>query len=519
MKKFNLAAALMFLLWAQAGALAAGISLEDNKFMYSDYSKRISMDFKDAALSEVLKIFSQQSGKNFIAASDVTGKRVTLFFENIPIEEALDKILSANGLTYEIQPGSDTFVVKDRPAAGQNLVTKFYQLKYASVSSSKINSTISITSNGGGSTSASSGGSSGGSSSSGGGAPAAGAAGGASGGSSGIVSAVRAVLSQYGKLTEDPRTNTLIITDMEPQFAMIEDTLKRLDVAIPQILIQVEMLDVSKGTIDLIGVKYGDTILSLTGAKRSVSYPWDLHLIQSKGFVFPSPEYVPGLLDTSTMKAMVQFLETQSDTKNLARPRLMTLNNETAQIKIATSEAIGLKTQTQATSGGTSTQSLEAERVETGVFLLVTPQANPSTGEITLAVAPKVIQARTGATFEGKTFKDPEERGSQQLMKIKSGDTVVIGGLLRTDTSSTITKLPILGDLPLIGRAFRHTDKNKTERELLIFITPSIVDENNKDQLLAVDKNDHLIDREQDIPKSRLKQIDKELSSMENERF
>ena len=69
-----------------------------------------------------------------------------------------------------------------------------------------------------------------------------------------------------------------------------------------------------------------------------------------------------------------------------------------------------------------------------------------------MAVVPKVIQARTGATFGDQTFKDPEERGSQQIMKVKAGETIVMGGLLRTDNNVTITKLPVLGDIPLIGR-------------------------------------------------------------------
>jgi len=492
----------------------ADIAPEDSKFMYSNYSKRISMDFKDAALPEVLKIFSQQSGMNFIAASDVTGKRVTLFFENIPVEEALEKILVSNDLSYETQPGSDIFVVKAIPNDAQSVITRIYQLKYATVQSSKMNKTIDIKKAEGSASSGGAAGSSGGASS--GGADASKA-----GGGSGIVSVLRGVLSTYGKLTEDPRTNSLIITDTEKQFVVIEDTLKRLDVAIPQILIQVEMLDVSKGTADLLGIKYSGTLFKLTGAQRQVTYPWDLHMLKDKGYDFAEPEYTAGLLDASTMTAMVQFLETQSDTRNLARPRLLTLNNETAEIKIATDEAIGLQNQTNSTGGGTSTQSVEAERVQTGVFLLVTPQANLTTGEITLAVAPRVIQARTGATFQGQTFKDPEERGSQQLMRVKNGETVIIGGLLRTETANIVTKVPILGDLPLIGRAFRHADKSKSERELLIFITPSIIDDSNKDKLLVDHRNGNegFMGGEQDLPKARMNQVDRELSSIENQRF
>ncbi|MBL8013295.1 MAG: secretin and TonB N-terminal domain-containing protein, partial [Candidatus Omnitrophica bacterium] len=204
--------------------LWADYSTESSRFVYPNYSKRISMDFKDAALEDVLKIFSQQSGMNFIAASELNNKKVTLFLDNIPVEEALEKILSANGLEYEMQPGSDIFVVKALPGEGQDLITKIYHLKYATVPSSKLNSTITISgsseSSGSETTVAST--------------P-------ASSSGDGILSAVRGVLSRYGKVMEDARTNSLIVTDVEAQFKYIESLIARLDVDVPQIMIEVEM--------------------------------------------------------------------------------------------------------------------------------------------------------------------------------------------------------------------------------------------------------------------------------------
>lgn len=503
MTKYNMRifAVILLFFFVQAN-VEARYSSEDSKFAYSNYSKRISMDFKDAALEDVLKIFSQQSGMNFIAASALRDKRVTLFLDNIPVEEALEKILSANDLEYEMQSGSDIFIVKAKPAEGQNLLTKIYLLKYASVPSSKINNTISIEM----------GGSSGGGAS---GSSAGGQTAAVSGG--GIVSAVKGVLSKFGKVMEDPRTNSLIVTDVESQFKQIDTLIARLDIDIPQIMIEVEMLDVSKNTADLIGVKFSDELAQLTGAKRAVLYPWDLNFLKGKGYAFEDAEYTAGLLDTSVSKIIVQFLETQSDTKNLARPRLITLNNQTAQIQISTNEAIGVTTSTTS-AGGSADTTKEAERVKTGVFLLVTPQANMSSGEITLAVVPKVIQARTGATFGDQTFKDPEERGSQQIMKVKAGETIVMGGLLRTDDSVTITKLPVLGDIPLVGRFFRHKDSSSSERELLIFITPTVVNEKGKPEPIVREAGAGGM-REQNIPTSRLKQIDQELKSIERQKY
>ena len=496
-------------------ALADGI--EEKFFNFGNFdagSRKVSMDFKDAALMDVLKIFSQQSGMNFIAAQAVSERKVTLFMENIPVKDALDKILDADGLTYAMDPDSDVFIVRAKPLSKEGTVTRVYPLKYASVPSSKIKSTISITNN---ASSSSSGSSSSASSvvtpsftSSG--------ASASSSSSGGIYAAVKAVLSKSGTLVEDARTNSLIVTDVESQFGLIEDAIAKLDVPVPQILIEVEMLDVSKVTSDLMGVKFGNSPLSFTGASKSTFYPFNgSQILKKVGTNYLTPtgdatsEYKLGKVSATGMTAVINFLRTRTDTRNLARPHLLTLNNETAEIKISTNEAIGVIKTTSTTS--TTVPEVEtAERVPTGVFLTVTPQANLLTREIVMAVYPKVIQARVGSiTVNGVLAKDAEERGSQSILKVQDGDTIIIGGLLRTDSSSTITKLPILGDIPLLGMAFRHKDKSGTERELMIFMTPHIVDDHNKQKWLSVPevpgKGTSLLDR--------IDTMNRELSSME----
>jgi len=481
---------------------ATATDLAESKFVFPEYSRKISMDFKGAQLNDVLKIFSQQSGLNFIAARDIADVEITLYLDNVPVEQALERILHANNLTYEIQPESGIFVVKPVTKPEVDLVTRIYQLKHASVPSSKLLSTIAMAGSTPGSSTPATAGSS---------------------ASTDIITAIQSVLSERGKITENPRTNSLIITDMASQFPIIEDTIAKLDVPIPQILIEVEMLDISKQTADTIGIKYGGTPFVFTGASRTDYYPWDYNELVRTGKVVetasdPARDYTTGSLNFSGLSATLQFLRTQTDTKNLARPRILTLNNETAQIQIATDEAIGSTTVTSS-SQSTSTASVEAERAQTGVFLTVTPQANLLTGEITLAIEPKVIQARTGGTFGGRTFKDPEERASRAILRIKTGDTIMLGGLLRTDYDSTVTKIPILGDLPIVGGAFRHKDKTVKDRELVIFITPHILTDefmpNGREDLLKY----QTITREQDIPIRRLERINEALSQVEKQRL
>ncbi len=486
------------------------------------------MDFKDADLRSVLKIFSQQSGMNFIAAGDIASEKVTLFFENVPVEQALERILSANNLMYELEPGSDIFVVKKIARPQKDLITRVYVLKNATVYSSQLitNREYSTTETGGPTNSDSSSASSSSSSSS--SSVSSNSSSGSKGSSSstedlgGISAIVKNILTEDGKILEDPRTNSLVITDIPSQFPIIERTIAKLDAPVPQVLIEVEMIDISKRTSDLLGVKYGSTLLAFTGAKRETFYPWDENKLLStgQGVIDPVDRYTAGVIDASGMSAVLQFLKTQTDTKTLATPKILTLNNQMARIAISTNEAIGIKTTTGG-SEGITTQSVEAERAATGVFLTVTPQVNEQTGEITMAVVPLVAEARAGANFSTGSgtpiaFRDPEVRGSNTILRIKDNETIYIGGLKKTVTNETVTKLPLLGDIPLIGGAFRHKGKDIEERELIIFITPKIIADKNyiAPNALAAD----LKTREQDYPQAKRLEIEKALLITEQQR-
>ncbi len=469
-------------------------------------TKTISMDFKGAALNDVLKIFSQQSGMNFIADQQIAGKTLNLYLDKVPVEEALERILSANNLTYEIKPGSNIFVVKTMPARTTEVITRVYALKQATLPSSKIKSQLSFSSDSSGSSS-----------------------GGTSGqkektASTGIVAAIEALLTADGKIIEDTRTNSLIITDIPAVFPSIEQTIARLDVRIPQILIEVEMLDVSKSTVDLMGAKFGSTFFSLDhGATKQGVFPFDakntLHGYDSLPGdpAIDGKQYTSSLISFQNLNVVLQFLRTQTDTNNLARPRILTLNNETAMIDITTDEVTGVTLQTSAVGNANSQQQATAERHSTGVTLKVTPQANLATKEIVLAVEPKVIQARQSSGVTGaEAFKDIETRKTESMVRLRDGDTLVLGGLLRNDTRDVRTKVPFISDIPIIGAGFRHKDKSVTQRELLIFLTPHILDET----LAAANTNTNVsaLIREQDTPSAKLKEIDRDLTQAQTQR-
>jgi type II secretory pathway component GspD/PulD (secretin) len=463
-----------------------------------DVEPVISMDFQDANLKDVLKVFSIQSGMNFLASEGLQDRKVTLYMDKVPLSDAMNKLFKANNLTYDMDKQARIFVVKDWGKPSVETVTKVFYLKNATVSTASIKEEMSNNLTGDVSmfdagtttttttTSTSTSGSS------------AGTGKWKVEDESGITYAIKKILSSNGSLIEDYRTNSLIVTDVPSRMEVITQVVAALDVSIPQVLLEVEMLDVSKNVVDQLGVQWPTTLASLTvSGSKELAWPFGKSGTSGQGRTLtPAADQFGGGWDFAPWNAAhfgpsiftvigstltFDFLTTQTDTKILARPRVMTLNNETAEIKIATNEAIGV-TDTTTSTGGTGITTAAAERAQVGVILRVTPQINLEAGEITLFVYPKVANASAGTPFivadEDYQYRDPEERSTKQVVRLKDGETIVLGGLIRNETQTVVSKVPILGDIPIIGAAFRHKSQTPgRERELLVFITPHIIRE------------------------------------------
>ena len=431
----------------------------------------ITMDLQDASLKAVLKMLSVQSGMNFIASEAVAERKITLYLDNVMLKDALDKIFKINNLTYILDEESGIFVVKDWGQPTLELDTRIYFLKYIRVGNSRLNQGL-----GGAGTSGS----------------------GVSAGQSlnGLKDALDKVISQYGKISEDPFTNSMIITDMPSKFGLIEQIIAKLDVPIPQIMIEVEVLDVDKNQVDKLGIQWPTSPLQLTvPGSRVTTFPWgpgkgvsgEGYTIDPEGGTFGGPgegwdiaaynakKFGPSILTLIGSTLTLDLLKSASDTKFLARPKLFVLNNETAELKLSSNEAIGAITTTQG-QGSSSTSTTSAERADTGVTLKVTPQVGMTTGEITMIIQPTIREAVNGLQIGNQSTKDVEERSIKSTVRVKDGETVIIGGLLRNKKAIAKTKTAFLGDIPIVGALFRHKDTTGTkDREILVFITPKII--------------------------------------------
>jgi len=454
---------------------------------------KISMDLQDASLKDVLKILSMQSNLNFVASEMVQDRKVTLYMDNVPLKEAMDKIFKANNLSYDLDKESSLFIVKDWGQLTVETLTEVFFLKHAMVSSSSLKEEMK---NNMVQESADSSSSDSGSSSS------------EDKGKwkvedeAGITQSVKKLLSTAGSVIEDFRTNSLIVTDIPSRMEIVRSVIKALDVAVPQVLLEVEMLDVSKNAVDQLGVDWPTTLATADftqafrvfnpfGKKGTSGQGTEIDVTEGTGFLeaasWAAPHFGPVVFGVLNSKVSLDFLKTQTDTKFLARPKILTLSNETAEIKIISNEAIGLNSNTQGSGAEGATQTITVERAETGVTLRVTPQVNLDTGEITMFLNPSVSEASTslttltagiaGNTTTGQyTFRNPETRTTKSMVRVKDGETVVLGGMIVNQTTTTVKKIPILGDIPILGKVFRHTETTPgKERELLVFITPRII--------------------------------------------
>ncbi len=415
----------------------------------------ISIDFQDADLKDVLKVFSRQAGLNFIASENIQDRKVTLYLDKVSVEDALSTIMSANNLTYEQQKDSKIFVVKEWARPKIETITKVFPLQYARVKGYELASTEE---QGKGSKQV------------------------------GIKEVVEKILTEYGKVIEDSRTNSLIIIDVPSQFPKIEQAIAELDIKLPQVMIEAEVVETSVTAIDKLGIEWGGTygeLITAKGAARSATFPFTKP--QEMGKVGPAGDIsglYMGYVSANNLGGTLAMLKRDIDTKILARPRILTLNNETAEIKITADTAVASMS-TTTSAEGTATTTIEAERVETGVSLWVTPQINRQ-DEITMAIEPSVISVEASEFFPG-TFVDPQTRSAKTMVTVSDGETVIIGGLIRTDDSKMMRKVPFLGNIPLLGSIFRKKDDEVSDKELIIFITPHLVKEGTETAMLVLE--------------------------------
>ncbi|MCM2267438.1 MAG: hypothetical protein NDI60_06630 [Elusimicrobiales bacterium] len=459
---------------------------------------------KGAPLSTFLDVVSAQSKVNFIITEGLEAKTITVFLRKTTVREALELLLRVKGLTYQRIGKSNTYVVQKRSADMPNLITKIYTLNYIPlIPISSVGEEItSITSQ-----DVSSGGEQGGQQNN----QQGGQQGGAKDDDNGIaiLTIVRSVLSKkHGKLATDPRTNTLVITDVPEVFPQVEQIIAELDKKAPQILIEAQIVEINTDRVNELGIEWGGSrgeMAYFAGPARLTDYglrPGFFSGDQWKQF-FPKTTDIGeaasggsassgidpifstgqqsskgvyyGVFSLAQLQAIFRALISKGEARYLGKPKIVAMNNKTALIQISKDAAMGTQSTVSSAGGASGSSSTSVERRRIGLVLKVTPQVNKE-GFITMVVQPAYSDAVSSAiTVQGETVYDPVSRGASTMVRVKNGQTVVIGGMLSSTENKTIKKVPLLGYIPIIGWLFTSVSSRRTNTDLVIFLTPTIL--------------------------------------------
>jgi general secretion pathway protein D len=286
--------------------------------------------------------------------------------------------------------------------------------------------------------------------------------GGLGGGGMGMGGAVSELAGQVYVIA-DPDTNALLVTTATKYEKQVRDILMELDRPVPQVLIKVLIAEVTHdNTLDL-GAEFSILNLADDGtARATLGTNFDI-AAETSGAVVK--------LVRKEFTATLRALENVGKLDVLSRPYILASDNQTATITVG--QEVPRITRSQLTEQGQTINTVEYEDV--GIILNVLPHINPD-GMVILEVAPEISQL-TGTNISigsGVTAPVIAKRSAYSRVGIRNGNTIVIGGLMEDRKTVTVSKVPILGDIPIVGHAFRRDVKTKSKTELLIFLTPHV---------------------------------------------
>jgi len=470
---------------ARAGGTAKG-----EKFAYS--GQKVTFDFQDIDIRNALRLIAEMSKLNIIMSDDVKGK-LTMRLVDVPWDQALDLILAAEGLGKE-QMGNVIRIApidvlraeyKAKLEARQGsdqlepLITQFITLSYTKVADVKKmldNASANATRNATGTGTTSS------STASTAQATTTGTA------SSGQASSSIGILSPRGSFLIDERTNTLIIKDTQESINNVKRLIAAIDKPVQQVLIESRIVEATENFSRSFGIRwggagsrtYGRVPFSIGGAQGAsgTTSTTKVTSTSSSGFVvdMPASTYAAGtsggaigmvlggLSKAFNLSLELSAAENNGDAKVISNPRLVTSNLKAATI----SQGVSIPVTTPATNVSPATVQYQ----QANLSLTVTPQI---TADDKVIMDIKVTKNAPSSTISVNGNPGIDTKTIQTSAFLANGETVVIGGIYTKQTGNTVNKVPGLGDIPILGWLFKNKAVNDNRSELLIFLTPTII--------------------------------------------
>ncbi|MEJ5138894.1 MULTISPECIES: type IV pilus secretin PilQ family protein [Acinetobacter] len=437
--------------------------------------KKISLDFQDIEVRRVLQLLADFTSINMVAADSVQGN-ITLRLKDVPWDQALDIILKTknldkrrNGSVIWIAPVTELIKAEEDEAKAiaqsvklAPIQTEYIQLSYAKVAEvlkllqdsrnpkgAQANNTTNTDS-----------------------------------------LALESLLSLRGSAVADTRTNTLIINDTANNIDKIRKMIDLVDISVKQVMVEARIVRATTDFTKEMGVKWGilsqginkNNDLLVGGSDKTL---WDLRTPDDDGkYTITRPDNLNvdlgvttagaskiafGLISMSDFMLDLELSALQSDGYGevISTPKVMTADKQKAKV----SSGQEIPYQTTSTAGGAATATTEFK--DALLSLDVTPSITPD-GKVQMQLN-ITSDSRGGVAPNGEIILNKNEINTNVL--VDNGETVVLGGIFEQETTSSQTKVPFLGDIPYLGRLFRKDVKSDNKRELLIFVTPRIVND------------------------------------------
>ena len=276
-----------------------------------------------------------------------------------------------------------------------------------------------------------------------------------------------------GRIQCDKRTNKIVVVDLPANIERIGKIVKELDERTRQVLIEAKIIQVVLNDKNQMGINWEKAFYNIN-KWHNLNMKGKFELAD-KGALSPGIELTIGELgDTADdYTAFLQMLQTMGKTKTLSNPRITAINNEEASIHVGTKEAYVTQTVSQAQTASTTAETVTF--IDVGVTLKVTPTINRE-GMIIMKIRPEVSSvSSTIDTAQGNTIPILSTSETETNIMVKDGVTIIIGGLIKDEKIKSISQVPILGHIPLLGLLFQKKSDEVKKTELVILLIPHIV--------------------------------------------
>jgi general secretion pathway protein D len=289
-------------------------------------------------------------------------------------------------------------------------------------------------------------------------------------------------LGESIRVVSDDYNNALLVYASPYEYGKIERILKKLDVIATQVLIEASIVEVQ--LVD--GLQYGLEWIFQNGIGNDYSGKGALDLLGGAGLATVAPGFSYEVSNSAgDMKAVVNALAEESLVNVISTPSVLVLDNHTAAIHVGDQQPI--QSMVSVTDGGVAQTSIEYK--DTGVKLEVTPSVNDG-GLVTLDIMQSVTDVGPEDSATGQ--RSFTERQVSSRIAVRSGASVVLGGLIRDNDAKSKSGVPLLMDIPVLGSLFSNTSNTLVRTELLIFITPKVVETDDELRALSAEMRNRM---------------------------